>query len=608
MSTTDKRPLKVFLCHAHADRIAVRALYLRLKREGVDAWLDKEKLLPGADWELEIRKAVGETDVVVVCLSKQFNQAGFRQKEVRIALDTAMEQPEGEIFIIPARLEECENLESLRKWHWVDLFEEDGHQNLIRALRARAERIGATLRIRRGGQSSISRSRGKEPEKTAEPPGNDLVIGDSVSGNMILTLIPESQKFEEDEKVIREKAALDKKEVEAAEAKHEEAKREGAERSSPEKEELEVAAKLAQEKIEKEYQRKHEKIIRDARRKKFLIAVRYRLTLVRLYALPILLGFLAIALLVYVFFYMSQNISPIPTQALTSRPTFALQPSLTATEAFASTEIGIPSSTATKLFTLTPALGIGSTMISEKDDMVMVYVPEGAFTMGSDSGDNNERPAHNVFLDNFWIDRTEVTHSQFTECVKAGVCGLPLYVGGYARDYYFEDKFADYPIILVSWEIANSYCEWVDRRLPTEAEWEKAARGTDGRIYPWGNEAPNCSLANIPDCVSLNLSQSPLYALSPVGSYTEGQSPYGALDMIGNVQEWVADWYDEIYYSASPDKNPLGPDAGRHRVARGGSDHQIANAISRTWALPDYKFYSNLSSHTGFRCAQDANP
>ncbi len=148
-SVDNKRPLKVFLCHAHADRDAVRALYTRLTNDGVDAWLDKVKLLPGQDWELEIKKAVREADVVVVCLSKQFNQAGFRQKEVRLALDTAMEKPEGEIFIIPARLEECETLESLRKWHWVDLFEGDGYERLMRALRARADKIGATLQVKR---------------------------------------------------------------------------------------------------------------------------------------------------------------------------------------------------------------------------------------------------------------------------------------------------------------------------------------------------------------------------------------------------------------------------------------------------------------------------
>jgi hypothetical protein len=146
MPTPDKRPLKVFLCHAHADRDAVRGLYTRLTKDGVDAWLDKEKLLPGQDWELEIRKAVREADVVVVCLSKQFNQAGFRQKEVRLALDTAMEQPEGEIFIIPARLEECDTIESLRKWHWVDLFEVDGYERLVRALQTRADKTNTSLR------------------------------------------------------------------------------------------------------------------------------------------------------------------------------------------------------------------------------------------------------------------------------------------------------------------------------------------------------------------------------------------------------------------------------------------------------------------------------
>ena len=141
--TESKRPLKVFLCHASADKTVVSELYKRLIKDFVNAWFDKESLLPGQNWELEIRKVVREADVVVVCLSKQFNQAGFRQKEVRLALDTAMEKPEGEIFIIPARLEECENLESLRHLHWVDLFEEDGYEKLKLSLGLRAEQVGA---------------------------------------------------------------------------------------------------------------------------------------------------------------------------------------------------------------------------------------------------------------------------------------------------------------------------------------------------------------------------------------------------------------------------------------------------------------------------------
>jgi len=157
-----KRPLKVFLCHAHSDAPDVGALYNRLVKDGVDAWLDKEKLLPGQDWELEIRKAVRESDLVIVCLSKQFNQAGFRQKEVKLALDTAMEKPEGEIFIIPARLEECDTLEGLRHLHWVDLFEEEGYEKLTQALSLRAQHVGAILR-----GESLSKSAVKLVEKRA---------------------------------------------------------------------------------------------------------------------------------------------------------------------------------------------------------------------------------------------------------------------------------------------------------------------------------------------------------------------------------------------------------------------------------------------------------
>jgi hypothetical protein len=166
-----KRPLKVFLCRAHNDKEDVRELYNRLVKDGVDAWMDKAKLLPGQDWELEIRKAVRASDVIVVCLSKQFNNAGFRQKEVRLALDTAMEKPDGEIFIIPARLEVCENLESLKKWHWVDLFEDNGYDMLLRALRARSDSMGATLRVKRRSTPKVSSPRVKfeRPAEEDEP-------------------------------------------------------------------------------------------------------------------------------------------------------------------------------------------------------------------------------------------------------------------------------------------------------------------------------------------------------------------------------------------------------------------------------------------------------
>lgn len=146
---TPKHTLKVFLCHASYDKDAVRALYARLTKDGMDAWLDEEKLIAGQNWELEIREAVREADIVVVCLSKQFNQDGFRQKEVKLAFETAMNKPEGKIFIIPARLEDCDTLPSLSKLHRVDLFEENGYESLMKAFRTRADEINATLQMKK---------------------------------------------------------------------------------------------------------------------------------------------------------------------------------------------------------------------------------------------------------------------------------------------------------------------------------------------------------------------------------------------------------------------------------------------------------------------------
>jgi len=190
MPTTDKRPLKVFLCHAHSDATAVRALYNRLVKDGVDAWLDKEKLLPGQDFELEIRKAVCEADVVIVCLSRQFVQAGFKHKEVKWALDTAMEQPEGEIFIIPLRLEECETLESLGSLHWVDYFVPKGYEILARSLQARAEKSGAVLYVTKQKSPKNITSLAKEMPKGLHPlPSIEKTDDSDFGGCIIVTII-----------------------------------------------------------------------------------------------------------------------------------------------------------------------------------------------------------------------------------------------------------------------------------------------------------------------------------------------------------------------------------------------------------------------------------
>jgi hypothetical protein len=142
---TTPRPLKVFLCHAHADKTTVRNLYRHLKERKIDAWLDAEKLLPGQNWQVEIPKALLSSDVIIICLSKNsVDKEGYVQKEIKFALDKALEMPEGRIFLIPARLEECNLPYSLSAFHFVNLFEEDGYKRLLRSLRARAEQIGAS--------------------------------------------------------------------------------------------------------------------------------------------------------------------------------------------------------------------------------------------------------------------------------------------------------------------------------------------------------------------------------------------------------------------------------------------------------------------------------
>ena len=233
----------------------------------------------------------------------------------------------------------------------------------------------------------------------------------------------------------------------------------------------------------------------------------------------------------------------------------------------------------------------GETRTSEIDGMVQVFVPEGYFTMGSSidnpQADEDEKPAHKVFLDSFWIDRTEITNAMYLHCISAGACTSP------ARSiYYKEPDYANHPAIGISWVQAQKYCKWGERRLPTEAEWEKAARGTDGRIYPWGNSPPETELLNFGHQIN---------ETAPVGMYPEGASPYGVLDMAGNAWEWVADGYQPDFYSLSPEENPISDSPVNRRVLRGGnwdSNEEGIRVTNRFWAFP------GRNDTDGFRCAK----
>jgi formylglycine-generating enzyme required for sulfatase activity/uncharacterized caspase-like protein len=309
------------------------------------------------------------------------------------------------------------------------------------------------------------------------------------------------------------------------------------------------------------------------------------------------LGLVAVGLLIISFLIWgaskllqnSPTITPEPTRTLQTNVTSTSQPFANA--ASQPEQTNMPTQTS---ILPTPTLGIGSTMFSDKDGMILFYVPAGEFRMGSDSGDADEKPVHTVTLDAFWIDQTKVTNAMYAKCVNEGKCDPPSSINSSTRDsYYGNADYDNYPVIYVDWNMAKTYCEWADRRLPTEAEWEKAARGESGRTYPWGNEAPNNNL--------LNYNRGYLGDTTEVGKYPDGASPYGALDMAGNVWEWVADWYDNSYYGKSQTLNPPGPISGADRVLRGGTwsgnDNGVRSAL-RSSSDPSDRFYA-----IGFRCA-----
>jgi len=688
-----KRPLKVFLYHALGDRDAVRDLYLRLIKDGVDAWLVKERLLPGQDWRHEIHKAVREADVVVVCLSERFKQAEFRQKEVRVAFDTAIEQLEGESFIIPACLEECDQLENPEERQWVDLFEEAGYEMLMHALQVRADRIGATIQRKEGSLPQITTPSVKHEHPMPEDNPVEAVQGILevlIEGPAILIEGPtvKLQESTPQRKLGRAMIVILIGLVGIIVA---------AVRGSPQLERsYQLSLTIWEETPIPEFstgflpepvpKAAHSNIVfvidtsSSMRGQKISIVKyaisdfvshlsdRYLVSVIKfdtnvelqigltrnhtdagkaiksiiidvadngscihdaLYAaiqetsltpiakdtrnIIILLtdinrdeyslegncdipAFKSEVLDVVIRSHVStftihigEDVNANPLRALTARIGGTSIPAVNDKDDIARTLLSISEGTALELNTerTTPApLPAETTGVRHAP---MVFVPPGEFVMG-----NNK-----VYLDAFWIDKTEVTNSMYAKCVQAGTCSAPGSNRSRTRDsYYGSTVFDNYPVIFVSWMDANDYCAWAGGRLPTEAEWEKAARGTDGRQFPWGDDDP----WGIDGLLNYQAQDT-----TEVGTYPNGASPYGALDMAGNVAEWVADWLSLEYYSNPPASNPLGPDSGQYRVWRGGSWANTSpdwiHTYSRTGNLP-----TDDGAGLGFRCARDAAP
>lgn len=260
---------------------------------------------------------------------------------------------------------------------------------------------------------------------------------------------------------------------------------------------------------------------------------------------------------------------------------------------------------------------IGQQWLAPVDGATLLCVPAGEFLMGAadddaEAGDaeagDDEKPQHSVYLAAFWIDRTEVSNANFSQCMADGACRPQVYGAEYAD----HPAYGAYPALLYEVEDALAYCAWAGRRLPTEAEWEKAARGTDGRLFPWGDTL-DCSKANYYDCkeaIAQVNGANPLppcgyrgaCQTTPVDAYLSGASPYGVLNMAGNVWEWVSDWYAPGYYAHSPASDPAGPGSGDFKVRRGGGSTSLARDLGvtvRASGQPHHYFDGQM----GFRCA-----
>jgi len=557
---TEPRPLKVFLCHASADKPAVRKLSHRLAAEGwIDPWLDEEKLSLGQHWTTVIEDALDAADIVLIFLSRNSVQKeGFIQRELNYAWELSLEKPIETIFLIPFRLDDCEVPRRLRSRQWGDYFGDKGestYQILLRSLKQRHEQKLRSEAEEQKQREVANRERmEREAKENAERDAAEkLALEKAERENAELAR-------EIAEREAAEKAARKKAERKAAEkAARGKTEREAAEKAAREKAERETAEKAKREKAERE-------AVEKAKPKNIAppvgqIAPSTSLRTGNLSHTPARkfdfrkIGIAGMALIVllcgiYGIIYAINNwpatVPPTPTsRPPTKTSTFTPKP---------------PTATFTPVPpTFTPTSGIGLTMLSEKDGMTLVFVSAGEFIMGSDDGEDDEKPVHTVYLDSYWIDKTEVTNKMYRMCVDADICQSPV---SWYSDYYELD---DYPVFYTDWYQAKTYCEWADRRLPTEAEWEKAARGPNGRTYPWGEESPNSNLYH--DYYLVGSISDIRDAYTMVGSYPAGASIYGALDIAGNASEWVSSVYLSYPYFAGGDRENL--NASLSRTIRG---------------------------------------
>ncbi|RIK14189.1 MAG: hypothetical protein DCC51_15975, partial [Anaerolineae bacterium] len=343
-----------------------------------------------------------------------------------------------------------------------------------------------------------------------------------------------------------------------------------------------------------------------------------------------LIGFLGLAVLAFIFFDSGNDAGTEPAAAIVPIELVATDTPTPTNEARSSnTIVNPPVPTATVTSTPAPAAQpvAGDTRIVDRAGLAVeqVLVPAGRFRMGTDGGKEEEKPIHEVSIDTFWIDKTEVTNAQFEAFVQTMNLATTAERDGYGHVYTTDSwrpldgadwqhpqgpgsaADPDHPVVLVTWEEASGFCAWAGGRLPTEAEWEYAARGPESLPFPWGLERDNslfnsCDV-NCPYDWRDTTADDGFRYTAPVGSYSGGASWVGALDMVGNVWEWVNDWYDENTYSEELRVNPTGPESGTLRVIRGVAwvhGPGIHYSANRGRAFPNQAY-----NGFGFRCAGD---
>lgn len=563
------RPVRVFLCHASLDKPRMRQLYEYLERDGAEPWLDVKNLRGGQNWQVEIPKAVARSDVILVCFSTNASKSdGFIQEEMRFALDEAEKRPPEAITIIPIRLEDVDIPARFAQWHWVNLFDSEGYEELLSSLEMRAQQSGLqaprlvseSFRVRAlldripwrmtgaaiiamilvvivlavrpgfweeglGSISALLERRATEtatPAPSATPPAEET---DSQIAQVATTAVPTISTVTETSTPTPVAPSCSVGQTQAFTGEAFQITGSGEAGSG-----VEVISGNS-------------------------IVDTVTVSDDGTWASGVTFGQPGI------YYISARRADNANMLTVCSILTILVAPTPTPTITPTATSTVLPTATSTPTITDAPEPEAGAKRVGP-NGAIYVYIPAGEYLRGSDDSDelasDREKPQRSIYISDFWIMQTEVTNAQYEQCYQQDGCTKP------GNDRWNDPAYAKHPVVSINWEQATEYAEWVGGRLPTEAEWEKACRWEaeeqQARIYPWGDQIPSPERLNF---------------FSDIGDTTEvGQYAAGAnqlFDMAGNTWEWTADWYVGDYYRTSPDEDPPGPESGTRRVLRGGS-------------------------------------